>query len=233
MLVKSRRDSKQRFKKRLNYQVSDFRGVDLSELFEHDYFVFNTPVSNYVCTIAFPGVLTQLKEVVKVTNGDPKRINLQLVIKALRQAFDKTDDIKVNCTCGDWTYRLAYWATVHGYKYGPPEDRPSNKTNPDDNLGATCKHLNVFLSNKRWLTKAASVVNSLIKTYPDKAAVYLYDEDEIKKTDDDDIEDEIVDDKVNEEPSEEAPKEVSQDDEGDEISTEEDSSENKSEEDTQ
>lgn len=179
LLVKSRSQSKTRYNKRLNYQVSNFRGVDLKELFENDYFVFSTPIKDYVCTVAFPGVFSSLKSVIKSTRGDPSKINLQMVIRALRIAFDKTDDVKVNCTCGDWVYRLSYWASQHGYKYGPLETRPSDITNPDDTLGATCKHLNLLLSNKRWLTKAASVVNAFIKTYPDKAAKYLYDEDEI------------------------------------------------------
>ena len=183
LVTKSRVQSKTRYKKRLNYQVSNFRGVDLKQLFENDYFVFKTPISNYVCIVAFPGVFTQLRKVVKQTHGDVNRINLQMVIKALSRAFDATDDVKVDCTCADWKYRYAYWASQNGYKYGPAEDRPSDKTNPDDTLGATCKHLNLLLSNKRWLTKAASVVNAFIKAYPDKAAKYLYDEDEIKKPD--------------------------------------------------
>ena len=179
LVTKSRVQSKKRFNKRLNYQVSNFKGVDLKELFENDYFVFKTPIGKYVCIIAFPGVFTELRKVVKETNGDVRRINLQMVIKALSRAFDATDDVKVDCTCGDWIYRMAYWASVNGYKYGEQETRPSKVTNPDDSLGATCKHLDLLLSNKRWLTKAASVVNSFIKTYPDKAALYLYDEDEI------------------------------------------------------
>lgn len=176
LVIKSRVQGKSRYNKRLNYQVSNFRGVDLQQLFENDYFVFNTPIKDYVCTVAFPGVFSKLKEVVKSTQGDPGKINLQMVIKALSLAFDSTDDVKVNCTCADWIYRFAYVATVNRYKYGPPEDRPSDKTNPDDNLGATCKHLSLLLSNKRWLVKAASVVNSFIKAYPEKSAKYLYDE---------------------------------------------------------
>lgn len=204
LVTKSRQGSKKRFKKRLNYQVSNFRGVDLKKLFESDYFVFQTPINDYVCTIAFPGVLTQLREVMKVTNGDARKVNLQLVIKALRRAFDATDDVKVRCTCADFKYRFMYWADKNGYLYGPP-DRGTEEfpeiTNPDDQLGATCKHLNVLLSNKRWLVKAASVVNALIKTYPDKAATYLYDPEDIKETEGDEEEiQEIV-------PEEEVPEE--------------------------
>ena len=113
-----------------------------------------------------------------------------------------------------------YWADQNGYLYGPldagTEEFPE-KTNPDDNLGATCKHLDLFLSNKRWLTKAASVVNALIKTYPDKAAVYLYDPDEIK-SEVDDSEEETATDEVEEtsqedDSAEETPSEESSEEE--------------------
>ena len=181
LVAKSRIQSKKRYQKRLNYQVSNFRGVDLKQMFENDYFVFKTPIKDYVCVIAFPGVFTQIRKVVKETHGDVRKVNLQMVIKALKRAFDATDDVKVDCTCADWRYRYAYWASQNKYKFGEPETRPSDITNPDDAIGATCKHLNLLLSNKRWLTKAASVVNSFIKAYPDKAALYLYDEDEIVK----------------------------------------------------
>ena len=215
LLSKSRRGSKERYLKRLNYQVSNFRGVDLSQLFNNDYFVFTTPINNYNCTIAFPGVLTELKEVARATYGDAKRMNLQLVIKALRKAFDKTDDVKVCCDCGDWIYRLEYWARHYGYLYGPGHhgtEDPPKKTNPNDNLGATCKHLDLFLSNKKWLVKAASVVNALIKTYPDKAAVYLYDEEDIKKDEDkEETPEEEEEEPQNEEvPEEETPPEEEQ-----------------------
>lgn len=192
LTTKSRIQSKKRYKKRLNYQVSNFRGVDLKQMFENDYFVFKTPIKDYVCVIAFPGVFSELRNVVKSTNGSVKKINLQMVIKALRKAFDATDDVKVNCTCADWRYRFAYWATQNGYKYGEPETRPSDITNPDDAIGATCKHLNLLLSNKRWLTKAASTVNSFIKAYPEKAALYLYDEDEIVEEPEESSEEEVT-----------------------------------------
>lgn len=227
LVTKSRVQSKKRYNKRLNYQVSNFRGVDLKQMFENDYFVFKTPIKDYVCVVAFPGVFTQLRQVVKETHGDVKKINLQMVIKALRRAFDATDDVKVDCTCADWRYRYAYWASRNGYKYGQLETRPSDITNPDDAIGSTCKHLNLLLSNKRWLTKAASVVNSFIKAYPDKAALYLYDEDEIVKDDEvpDEEETPVKDDPPREEDPEEAeetPQDNPQDDPG-ESSDEDDS----------
>lgn len=228
LVTKSRVQDKQRFSRRFNYQVSNFRGCDLRQLFENDMFVFTTPIKDYACTIAFPGVFTALKEVVKSTRGRIDRINLQMVIKALSMAFDATDDVKVSCDCGDWRYRFAYWATQNGYNYGPPENRPSDQTNPDDSLGATCKHLSLLLSNKRWLTKAASVINSFIKTYPDKAYLYLYDTypglpDSHEEVPDDDIDQVDIDtpeseDEIDIEPDE---SEVSRDEIEDEESEDE------------
>lgn len=102
LISKSRRGSKDRYNKRLNYQVTNFRGVDLSQFFNNDYFIYETPINDYVCTLAFPGVLTHLKDVCKTTNGDIKKVNYQLVLRALRRAFDATDDVKVRCTCADF-----------------------------------------------------------------------------------------------------------------------------------
>lgn len=126
-----------------------------------------------------------------------------MVIKALRQSFDKTDDVKVHCTCADWLYRFEFYARKYGYLYGP--GNPGTKefpkiTNPDDNIGATCKHLDLFLSNKRWLTKAASSVNMLIKAMPEKAAVYLYDKELSNEKPDEEVQEdevEIIDDSDN------------------------------------
>ncbi len=186
---KSRGQSPERWGRRLNYQVSDFKGVDFAQLFVNDYFVFRTPIgksskSMYTCTLAFHGALTELRKVAKATRGDATKVNLQLVIKALRQAFDKANDVKVRCTCPDFRYRYEYWARKGDYLFG----KGNNKTrkfpeirNPRNNIGATCKHLDVLLSNKRWLTKSAKVVNDLIRVFPEKAAKYLYNEDDLEK----------------------------------------------------
>lgn len=198
LVMKSRLQSRPRFQKRLNYQVTNFRGVDLEQLFENDYFVFSTPIGNYICTVAFPGVFTELKNVVRSTGGDPTKITLQMVIRALRIAFDATDDVKVRCSCADFTYRFMHWADRNGYLYGPPTpgtQAPPDIRNPNNSIGSTCKHLDLLLSNKQWLVKAASVVNAFIKAYPDKASMYLYDTYSAPIRDDE-VEDEYGEDEI-------------------------------------
>lgn len=64
-------------------------------------------------------------------------------------------------------YRFNYWQTKLGYKYGTPETRPSDKTNPGDLLGSCCKHLLAILSNKRWTTQIAIGITD----YVDKQGV--------------------------------------------------------------
>ena len=184
LLRRSRKDSPERYLKRFNYQVANFRGVDLMALFNDDYFIFTAPIGDYIVNIAFPGVLTELRKIAKATRGDATKINLRMVTSALRIAFDKTDDIKVRCSCKDFHFRFMYYALKYDYLYGEPTPTttdPPVVRNPNNDIGAVCKHLDVLLSNKRWLTKAASAVNDLIRTYPDKAAVYLYNEEDLPK----------------------------------------------------
>lgn len=58
-------------------------------------------------------------------------------------------------------YRFAYMASVLEYKYGKPENRPSNITNPNG-YGAMCKHLISLLSNKSWVKQVASTLQQWI-----------------------------------------------------------------------
>lgn len=58
-------------------------------------------------------------------------------------------------------YRFAYMATVLEYKYGKPENRPSNITNPNG-YGAMCKHLISLLSNKSWVKQVATTLQQWI-----------------------------------------------------------------------
>ena len=67
--------------------------------------------------------------------------------------------------CPDWAYRMAYWASVNDLNSGEPEDRPSDITNPKNDLGPGCKHVMLVLSNMNWLLKVASVINNYIKFF--------------------------------------------------------------------
>lgn len=65
--------------------------------------------------------------------------------------------------CEDYKYRLAYWNTRSNINAGKPETRPSNITNPTNDLGPACKHISAVLANINWLMKVASVIVNYIK----------------------------------------------------------------------
>ena len=177
LVGKSKAQSPDRYNRRLGYSPKSYKGIDISRLFDDDILIIKVPVGDYTCTVAFKGMLQHLKDVV---DKQPKpTVTLQTVIKAMNVAIDDTD-LLVDCTCPDFIYRFAYWATKYGYKYGKPETRPSKITNPNDKLGAMCKHLSALLSNKKWITKMASTLNSFIKENIDKIREFLgVSEDEL------------------------------------------------------
>lgn len=160
LVGKTKVQSPDRYVKRLNYKSSNYKGINMDDFLKKDILTIETKVGDYNCIVSYQGVLTRLKDILKI---QPKpNVTLQSIIKAMSSAFDDTD-IKVDCNCGDFVYRFAYWATKFGYKYGKPENRPAKITNPKDKKGAMCKHLTSLLSNKRWLVKVASIVNDYIK----------------------------------------------------------------------
>lgn len=176
LVGKTKSQSPARYVKRLGYRAKGTDGIDPDQLINNDVLVTAIPIGDYTSVIAFPGVLHALKNV--LARQPRPNVTLQTVIRAVTRAFDDTD-VKVDCTCADFKYRYAYWATRYGYKWGPPENRPSKITNPDDVEGAMCKHLTALLANKRWLVKVASLVNDFIKAYPDEVRKKLgLDEDE-------------------------------------------------------
>lgn len=59
------------------------------------------------------------------------------------------------------------------YLNGEPELRPANETNPDNKLGAACKHVLLVLGNSSWIIKVASVIVNYIK-YMEKSQPRLY-----------------------------------------------------------
>lgn len=160
LIGKTKAQSPARYNKRLNYHVKGYSGIDPSELLTKDILVTKVEVGDYECIVAYKGVLENLAKIVR--KQPSHNITLQSVIRAVTQSIDETD-ILVDCSCDDWKYRFSYVASKHGYKYGKPETRPPNVTNPDDDKGSMCKHLTMLLANKRWLVRLSSIVNDFIK----------------------------------------------------------------------
>lgn len=160
LVGKTRSQSLTRYNKRLSYRNITYEDIEFDKLLYDDFLVIHTNVGDYITTVAFEGFMKTLIQLAR--SGRTPTINLQLVIRAINKAIDSTD-IYVNCTCDDFKYRYEFWSTKYKYKYGSPETRPPKKTNPNDDIGATCKHLASILSNKKWLVRVSSVINNWIK----------------------------------------------------------------------
>ena len=134
---------------------------------------------SYLVTISFKGFLDYLrKELAKVDN----KLSLRVVIRALLDGIN-SDDVYMRCSCPDYQYRMAYWASRTDTIVGDKETRPSNITNPKNRLGSGCKHLMLVLSNTSWMIKLGSVIFNYInymernykKLYADVIYPAIYD----------------------------------------------------------
>ena len=144
----------------------------MNKLFKDDILTTDVQVKGetdtYVVKISFGGFLELLYDQLKVTN----EFNLKAVTRALINGFNR-DDVYIHCSCPDWQYRFAYFATKNNINSGDAENRPSDTTNPNDMLGSACKHVLLVLSNTSWLLKVASVIHNYVN-YMEKHHERLY-----------------------------------------------------------
>lgn len=143
--------------------VRDYNKIDMDAFFKADIldFVVNVrgETNDYQVIITFENALRSIKDNIKRNNG---KLEFKCILRALIEAFNR-GDVYVHCSCPDFTYRQAYWATRGGYNSGTPQ--PSNGkmiANPNDTKGAGCKHVNLVLGNLDWMMKISSVINNYI-----------------------------------------------------------------------
>lgn len=147
-----------RYNKSAGYKGFSLVDIDTNSIMVHDSIVVTNKVGNYYDTIELEDILYWVG--LYVEESKDKKMGIKIAEKALLGAADGMD-IKIDCNCGDFVYRFAYQATILGYKYGKPENRPAKITNPN-NYGSMCKHLIAMLSNKQWLKQVASTLNDWV-----------------------------------------------------------------------
>lgn len=143
--------------------VAEYNRIDMNDVFKNDMLRVAIKVNGetgvYFVTIGMFGIIDELANQVKLNKN---KLEFKCVLIALTKIFN-SDDIYVNCTCEDWKYRFSYVANQDAYDSSPfPELRPANITNPDDDKGAGCKHVNLVLANIDWMYKVASVIHNYI-----------------------------------------------------------------------
>lgn len=158
LLAKSKAETITRYNKSAGYKGFSLVDIDTTAIKTRDSIVITNRVGNYFDSVELDDILYWVG--LEVTEARDNKMTQKVVEKSLLGAMDGMD-IKVDCNCGDFIYRFAYMATQFEYKYGKPETRPSNITNPDG-YGAMCKHLIALLSNKSWVSQVASTLQQWI-----------------------------------------------------------------------
>lgn len=142
--------------------VKDYNKINMNDFWKNDILEFKVRVEgesdNYFVTVVFSNILDRLVSKVK---SNRNKLEADIIYKTLFEAINSSD-IKIDCSCPDFKYRFRVWATKHGYNAGSAESREAKITNPNDQLGAGCKHVLSVLNNAEWLKKIASVINNYV-----------------------------------------------------------------------
>lgn len=151
-----------RNRSRIANRVDQYNKIDMNSLFKEDALKVGIHVygetNEYIVTIKLNGVIKEIENRVKA-NGD--KFEYKCVYMAIQSVMN-SDNVYVSCSCPDWRYRMAVWATNGDYNSGSPEVRPADITNPNDTKGAGCKHVNLVIGNIQWVLKVASVINNYV-----------------------------------------------------------------------
>lgn len=152
-----------RNKSSISATVRDYNMIQMDPLFKRDILQFKIPVIGetdvYVVDVRVDGLLAEMRKQVMSNKG---KLEFKVVLQSLMKVLN-VGNVYIGCNCPDAKYRMAYQQTKNDYKAGYKETRPSDITNPNDTLGAGCKHVLLILANLDWAVKVASVINNYIK----------------------------------------------------------------------
>lgn len=186
ILSKGEREDPAKYKRRMQYAKS-FKPLAMAK----DLFIqtgtLTVPISvgDYIVTVHISGIIKRIKD--EMEKANVKVPNRQITYAALRKAVDESN-MYVNCTCPDFRYRHAYWATMNDYKYGGAETRPAKITNPN-NKGSVCKHISAAIARpSQWLKYVAGWISTIVKFYIEREMELADDEQDIE-IDVDEVED--------------------------------------------
>jgi len=127
--------------------TSNLNRIDFNALFKADLLSFKLPVqgetNSYEVEILFDKACTSIRQQV-ISNNNV--CEYKCIYRAIVNAINNSD-IFVSCTCSDFKYRQAYYASRGRYNSGQPQIVPSKVTNPNDTKGSGCKHIMKVLAD--------------------------------------------------------------------------------------
>ena len=172
-----------RFMRRVRIQANGGNNIwfdlDMNRLFKKGSFAVKIPVvgetDQYVVTISFEDWLPYLKQAIATTGFN------QLTVKRSLAEMMRFHDLKVRCTCPDFRYRFSYWLTVDHDIEGEPELRPSDETNPHNDLGKGCKHVLFCFTGDTQIRTLDNITQSFVdleKRFKNGEQLWAYSVDE-------------------------------------------------------
>lgn len=158
LLSKQKRETPERVNRAGAYSVTSIE-VD-SQAFLNDWLIITTTISgnsrSYTDTIAFKNVFSNLIEIAK--NDTTHNVNGKLIQKSLKLSLDN-NDIYIDCTCPDFAFRYAYFATKDKFKWGKLQPSNGQKIrNPNNDIGCMCKHLYALLRSNKFLNHVSDKI---------------------------------------------------------------------------
>ena len=146
--------------------------LDMNSLFRAGLLYLQIPVqgetNNYVVEVLFDGILQAINRELKHNQNN---LEYKVFYRAIVDAINR-QDVYIACSCPDWKYRFAAWASKGRYNAGRPQTIPARFTNPNDTKGAGCKHSLKVLADLDWALDLATCINNYVlymeENYPDK-----------------------------------------------------------------
>lgn len=169
LLAKSKMQTKTRYEKSSQYLGFSVTNLELRDILTKNIIIIYTNVGKYEDIIQIEDVIYWIQ--IEAEYRHNRQVNTQAITSALAEAIDNMD-IKVDCSCPDFKYRFAAMATAGQYKYGQPENRPANITNPHS-YGGLCKHLIGLLRDKKWLSRIVPRVMKYVEDNIEQINVFL------------------------------------------------------------
>ena len=164
---KSSKKGRERYNRRNKSSVMkstrEMNDIDMNALFKDGILTVCLQVrgetNDYIVKIKFGGFLKELKKLVT----EEYDFNIRNITRAIISCFNNEDTF-IHCSCPDWKYRFDYWSTVNKFTSGPEQHSNGQWIrNPNDSLGAGCKHVLLVLSNNRWVQTVARVVYNYVQ----------------------------------------------------------------------
>jgi len=151
LLLKQKRETPERIERSKAYSINNL-SVD-PNAFLNDWLVVTVDIngngSTYKDSIAFAKILSDLIDNAKIDSTH--NVNSKLIQKTLKSSLDK-HDIYIDCTCDDFKYRYAYFATQGKFKWGKLQNSNGKKIrNPNNDIGSMCKHLYTLLRSNKFM----------------------------------------------------------------------------------